>query len=315
MEIFESLQQETGYEHGLDFKRGGYLILAYKKEQAEGLEKNVALQRRLGLDVRLLEPEEAREIVPILNTGSLLTATYHDRDAQIDPFHTTHAFAEAARRSGVEIQTQTRVTGVLMKNDMVRGVVTDRGVLHAPRVLNAAGYAADEVGRMAGVEIPIAPERLEGCVTEPVEPMIDPLIVSFDPYFLCSQRPNGTILLYSRPEGIPEEHDRITWQSLYDTASKIGEALPPLVELNIIRQWVGLIPTSPDEHPIIGAVPGIEGLFLAVGMSGQGFMLAPILAKITAQIMLGKEPEIAVDCLDLGRFERGEALESLLPLV
>ncbi|HEX78216.1 MAG TPA: FAD-binding oxidoreductase [Dehalococcoidia bacterium] len=315
-EILRHLRQEAQYHHDLELKWGGYLILAYSPEQLEILRKNVALQRSLGIGVNLITPEEAREIVPQLHTEGLWGAAFHGGDGQASPFHVTHAFAQAAQRRGVAICTNTVVTDIQTRGDRVTGVITDKGAIATSKVVNAAGLEANRIGTMVGVDIPLSAERLECCITEPVEPFIEPFVISFWPFFGCLQRPTGNLFLIGAASGLPEGLDaEPSCQFLLEVAPLLVRALPALRNASIIRQWVGLVPTSPDEHPILGPVPQVRGFYVVAGLSGQGFMLSPIIGKLMAEAILGEEPSIAIDKLDLGRFERGERIEPPFPLV
>ena len=176
--IFTTLEDELGED--IEFLQGGYLVLAYTDEDVEQFEKNVALQRGLGLDVEILKPGEiGPRVVRELNTDRVKMATYCPKDASANPFLATRAYAAAAKRLGVEVELFTPVRRIVAENGRVTGVETDRGVISTPRVINAAGSHSVPLAKTVGVELPIKPYRREILVTEPLERFFHPMIISF----------------------------------------------------------------------------------------------------------------------------------------
>ncbi|MCR4425481.1 MAG: FAD-binding oxidoreductase, partial [Firmicutes bacterium] len=177
--IFETMDDYLDYTPGVEFRQGGYLILAYTDKQWEQFRRNVELQRSLGIEVEMLSPAEARGIVPYLNTEGLVGATFCRKDGHANPFHVTLAYARAAARLGVDIRTRTEVTGIDVKAGRIRSVHTSKGTIHTSTVMNCAGPYAGVVAAMAGLQLPLWAERHQILVTEPVEPIQDPMVISF----------------------------------------------------------------------------------------------------------------------------------------
>ncbi|HAI21620.1 MAG TPA: FAD-dependent oxidoreductase, partial [Clostridiales bacterium UBA8153] len=176
-------------------------------------------------------------------------------------------------------------------------------------VVNAAGAYAGEVGRMAGEELPVYSERHQILATEPVAPLLGPMVLSFARHLYCQQTPHGSFVMGlgdpAEPRGTDTGH---SWQFLQRVASRVTELLPPLADLRVVRQWSGSYNISPDRQPILGGSGALEGLFLAVGFSGHGFMLAPVVGEILAALILGHTPPVDVSGLDAGRFARGQLI-------
>lgn len=305
--MFETLGEELGYEHGIEFKQGGYLILAYTETQWEQFKKNVALQRSLGIEVDILTPEEARGVVPYLNTEGLIGATFCSKDGHANPFHTTLAYGEAARRLGAKILTFTEVTGIAVDGGRIRGVTTSKGEISTDIVVNCSGAYAGLVAKLAGIDLPLYAERHQILVTEPVEPVQGPMVISFHHGLYCQQTPHGSFIMGVGDPNEPRSFETgSTWEFLEDMARKVTWLLPPLADLRIVRQWAGLYDMSPDRQPVLGAVPQVDGYYHASGFSGHGFMVAPIVGKLMAELILTGETSIPIGMLDAGRFERGE---------
>lgn len=307
IEIFEHLEEELALPIGLH--QGGYLVIAYKESEFEQLKKNVALQNSLGIKSKVISAEEAKEIVPILNTDGAVGFTFHDRDGHGDPFLTTFAYAEAARRLGVQIYTYTEVKDIIVENGKVKGVVTDRGEISAPVVVNCAGPWSKEVAKMAGISIPTYSERHEALITEPVNRISEPMLISFTGNFYIQQRPHGSFIMGYGPEEHEETHKvNSTWIFLEEMAHKLSNLLPPTKDLRVVRQWAGSYNMTPDAQPIVGGVDEVEGYYMAVGFSGHGYMFGPITGVLMSQLILGEELELPIDMLSYKRFERGELI-------
>ncbi len=305
--MFENMNEELAYDDDIEFNQGGYLLLAYSDEGFEQFKKNVALQRAHGLEVDLLTAAEAKEIVPHLNIEGLVGATYCPTDGHCNPFKVTDAYAKAARRLGAKIYTNTTVTGIRKENGCVCGVETTRGYISAPVVVNAAGGYSQDVAAMVGLEIPTYSERHQILITEPVEPLQKPMVMSFHHNIYCQQSPHGSFIMgLGDPTEKPGYNIEASWQFLQEMAEKITWLLPPLRHLRVVRQWAGLYNMTPDRTPILGPVDEVEGFYLAVGFSGHGFMLAPAVGVLLAQSILGQETPIPLEPMNLSRFARGE---------
>lgn len=307
IDIFEHLQDELDYGYDIEFKQKGYLMLAHTEKEWAQFQKNVRLQNSLGINSRLLTPDEAREVVPALNTEGMFGATYNRRDGHANPFHVTRAYLMAAERLGADINFFTEVTGVEVENGKVAGVLTSRGRVDTPIVINAAGPWAASIGAMAGVELPLFTQRHQILVTEPVGWLLDPMVMSFSIGIYCQQTPHGSLVMGigdpKEPKGFDAGH---SWEFLHEMSAIITRLLPVLKEVRVVRQWSGLYTVTPDAHPILGSVPQLEGYLQAVGFSGHGFMLAPVVGQLIAEMALGLPTHMDISRLDLGRFERGE---------
>lgn len=309
IKMFERMNEELEYRGDIELKQGGYMMLAYTERMMEQFARNVALQRRLGVPVNLITPEQAREIVPHLNTDGLLGATFCQEDGHCNPFHATQAYAEAAMRLGVRVRTFTEVTAIHTAAAAITGVSTNRGDISTPIVVNATGPYAQIVAAMAGVDMPTYAERHQILVTEPVEPMQGPMVISLYHRIYCQQTPHGSFIMGLGDPNEPRGYDiGHSWQFLEEMAGTITRLLPALKEIRLVRQWSGLYDMTPDAQPILGGVPWLKGYYTACGFSGHGFMIAPMTGVLMAEHILGLPMSMPINMLDLGRFERGELI-------
>lgn len=307
IKIFENLSQELEYD--IELNQGGYLILAYTEKEVNQFKKNVALEQSLNIKARFITVEEAKEIVPPLNTEGILAATFCPTDGHANPFKTNFAYAEAAERLGVKIYTFTEVKEIETENHKIVAVNTDKGKVLTPIVVNAAGGYSGIIGKMVGVDIPVYSQRHQILITEPVDPLFRPMLMSFSRNFYCQQTPHGSIIMgFGDPNERKDGDIGSSWQFAQEMAQKMTAVLPLLKEVSMVRQWAGLYNMSPDAQPILGEHPQIEGFYMAIGFSGHGFMLAPITSKLIAELILKRKTSLPIDKLDIGRFERGELI-------
>lgn len=300
VKFFEHFEDETG--HPADFRQHGYLMLATTEEELAAFRQNVTLQRQLGVEVYLVSPQEVKEIIPGLNVGDVLGATFCPTDGYADPYSTVRGFASAARRLGVKIYEETEVSGIEMGDDRVKGVLTKRGKFEAPVVVNAAGPYAGIIGRMAGLELPISPSRRHMFITEPLtdhpswlnlNKSDQPMVVDFHNGFWF--RKEGPSLIFgmrnpNEPEGFSTLVD---WDFLAGSLSEAAcHRLPLLSDTGIMRGQAGLHSDTPDCMAIIGETTTIGGLYLACGFSGHGFMHSPAVGRLMAELVLGKRASL-----------------------
>jgi sarcosine oxidase subunit beta len=307
--IFEHLEEYLGYSGSCGLNQGGYLIVAYTEGEWKQFQKNLELQLSLGIPVQKLDPQGAKGIVPHLNTDGVFGAMFCPTDGHADPFHCTFAYAKAAEKLGVEISTYTTVTGLRKSGDKITGVETDKGYVEAGTVINAAGGHASDVAKMAGVDVPVKPERHQILITEPVNHIQNPMVISFSRHIYCQQTPHGSFIMGCGDPTEPVSYNiKSSVKFLEDVSTDVCSVLPILKNIRIVRQWAGLYDMSPDRNPIIDEMKGVGGFYTVAGFSGHGFMVAPKTAIIIAQHLTGEKPDIDVKLFSADRYEKGQLL-------
>lgn len=308
LDIFEQLDDELGLPTGLN--QGGYLLVAYSDKEFDNLKTGMALQNSLGINSKVVSLSEAREICPALDASDAVGFTYHSRDGHADPFLTTFAYLEAAKKLGVTYHRRTEVTGITVKGGTAVGVDTTKGHIDCDIVLNCAGGYAQIVAKMAGVELPNWGERHEIMITEPVDPGVcPPMLMSFSGNYYIQQRPHGSIICGMSPAGHPQDFQNLTtWQFITAMSKILNHLMPATKGIRVVRHWSGLYDMTPDGSPIIGETEEVKNFYHSTGYSGHGFMLGPVAGKILAQHLVGEKPDIDFSMLDYKRFERGELL-------
>ena len=208
---------------------------------------------------------------------------------------------------GVETYNFTEVTAVERKGRHYL-IKTNKGNVEAKYVVNAAGPWAKEVAKMIGYDIPVHPERHQILVTEPLERMVDPMVIDFYHGFYGSQEKNGGFVMGEGDPTEPESHKISShWKFLESISKKFTYLFPKFENVKILRQWAGSYTVSPDAQPILGPISKKDPhFFLAVGYSGHGFMLAPATGEAIAEwILYGRPKTTDISHLTMERIEKG----------
>lgn len=309
LDTFEHLEEELGLPTGLN--QGGYLLVAYQPHEWEQFKKNVELQHKLGINTEIFtDKKRAHEICPGVAVDDAIGFTFHQRDGHADPFLTTFAFQEGAKRCGAKFHKFTTVTGLDVKDGQIKGVITNRGTIECEHVINCAGSWAQDIEAMAGIKLPNWAERHEAIITEPVEPGVCPaMLMSFSGNYYIQQRPHGSIIAGESPsyDG-PRTDYTPTAHSLASIANIVLKMLPRAKNIRVVRQWAGRYDMTPDAAPILGQTEEVRGFWHATGFSGHGFMLGPVAGQIMSALLNGEKPPFDPTIMDYKRFERGEKI-------
>jgi sarcosine oxidase subunit beta len=291
--LFERFADEVG--HAIDFHQDGYLFLLSLPDSVETFERNVVLQRTLGVDVQWLDADDAGRLVPGLNTVRVLAATFCQRDGIADPSGVTMGFAKGAQAAGVTIERESEVTAITVRDGRVSAVETTRGRVETPIVVNAAGPYARRVGRLAGVDVPVDPYRRHVFIAQAPAagwhvPESRIMVIDFETTFYFHREGAGLLFGMGDPHEPSTFDTTVRWDFLPHVTEAAVERLPALADASISHAWAGLYEMSPDANPIIGAVPDVHGLFLINGFSGHGFQHSPAAGRLLADVIVGRDP-------------------------
>lgn len=308
LEFFRHFHEEMGVNPHL--RQVGYLFLLGNEADMDQYKRQIDLQHQHALEVRLITPQEAQDIVPQLRVDDLLAAVYSPHDGYADPHTVVQGYAARARECGVKILEQTEVTGIRLQGGRVAGVETTSGFIETRIVVNAAGPWANQVAGMVGAQVPVYPRRRHIFVTEPFDAFVNPspLVIDRTAGFYC--RTEGRSILMS-PGDVGEVQGykvTIDWSMAEDAARKATRRVPALESAGIMSGWAGLRPLTPDEHAIIDYLPGVEGLLCAIGFCGHGFQHSPAAGKTVAELILDGRPSIDIATLSFARFHHSDPL-------
>jgi sarcosine oxidase subunit beta len=295
------------YGESAEYRPQGYLLLVPPDRWATHLE-SVKLQQQIGVPVNVLTPEEAQSIVQF-DTSNIAGATHGPSDGVIDPHRVTLTYLRMAQAKGASLYVETSVTSVKRASNVWQ-VETSKGLFEAEYLVNATGPWAGEVGRLAGLEVPISASRRMVYATAPTSwQHVYPTTIDLATGFYL--RSEGQRVLFSRsnPDEPPGFTEGIDWD-WFELTLKVGlERFPWLSETRLDRQacWWGYYEVTPDHNPILGRMPGVENWINVAGFSGHGVQQAPAVGRLMAEeIMLGRARSIDIDLLRMERFLDGQ---------
>jgi len=304
VEFFENAQNILNYPDDLEFQQEGYLIVAVNDEEDQHFSKSVDLQNALGIPSRKITKAEAKQIVPHLNTDAIVSATFCPSDGHLNPFKMNDAFYRAAKALGVQFYFFEEVKEIVVINQRIEKLITNKQTIETHNVINAAGGFAHEVGQLAGLDIPVYAEKHEILATEPIEKIQGPMVMSFGKNLYCQQVPHGNFIMGRSTPGIKPSHSiASSWSFLEEMSKTIMEILPLVGNLRVVRQWAGSYNMSPDRQPIIDEAKELPGFYMACGFSGHGFMFSPMTGQLLTEIILKKPLSIDISELSLERFK------------
>ncbi|MGD2144090.1 MAG: FAD-binding oxidoreductase [Anaerolineae bacterium] len=304
--MLHRFEEELGQP--IDLNICGYLFLLTDEEEIRVFQESVAMQRRLGVGTEWLEPSEIAELVPGIDLDGVLAGTFNPNDGLADPNSVVQGYVSGAGRLGAKLMTDVKVVDIVVDDGRVQGIISDRGEVSAPVVVNAAGPWAGVVGEMAGLDIPVVPLRRQIVVTGPMPAVPDdfPFVIDFT-QSLYFHREGECILTgmsnTSETPGFDQSVDK-AWELVHLEAAM--ERMPILGRAGLANRWAGLYEVSPDAHPILGRVRELEGFYCINGFSGHGFMHGPICGLLLAEEILdGGAHTLDISPLHPDRFGEG----------
>ncbi len=281
--LYSEMEEEFGFS--VEFHKGGYLLLAHDQHLLDIFKNNIKIQQSEGIDVSLLSPAECRDVVPGLNTDDLLGGAYCPDDAQAFPFTVLKGYRDVLERNNGRCVMYNPVTGI-KKNGRFTLTLEDGSVIETEKVLLSAGPWTKGLGELVGLDLPLFPERHEAMITQRVPKFMEPMLVDYRSdgcYF--HQLITGQIIgCYTPVPNVPGIREDVTVDFVPQLAQRMIRLVPDLKKAGILRHWSGCYTMTPDGNPIVDQT-GIDGLYVASGMCGHGFMFGPSIGKNMAHFM------------------------------
>jgi len=309
---YRGLAAETGVDPG--WREVGSLRLAASSERMEELRRQAGWAKTHGLPMELVSADEAQRLFPLMVTDGVRGAAWLPTDGYLDPSGLTQALAAGARSRGATILPRTRVTGTSVERGRVTGVETERGSIGAEVVVNAGGMFAPEIGRMAGITVPIIPFAHQYLVTEPIDGVTPDLPQLRDPDNLVYFRPEVRGLVmggYERDpaawslDGIPPDFNgkllAPDWPRFEEISAGAVRRVPAMHDAGITKLINGPEGFTPDNEFILGESE-VRGFFVAAGFSAHGIAGAGGLGRQMAHWIVDGEPELDLWKMDIRRF-------------
>jgi sarcosine oxidase subunit beta len=313
VKLYEGLSKELNFN--LLFSQCGHLTLAHTDRAMFVMANRAEVNRINGIDSRLIGPDEVQKLAPAMHvsddaTHPIMGALYHPPGGIIRHDAVVWGFARGADEGGAEIHPYTEVTGMERSNGRITAVNTDRGRVECGQVINATAGWSTLINDMAGVPLPITTHILQACVTEPVKPLLDVVIVSSQMHVYLSQTDRGEFVMGSEIEPWTTYRMNGTLNFLQDLTRHTLELFPQLEHARILRAWAGLCDLSPDYSPILGQTE-VENFHVSAGWGTYGFKAAPIVGKTLAELVdTGRQPEL-IEPFRLERFYEDKLVSEL----
>ncbi|MEE9301046.1 MAG: FAD-dependent oxidoreductase [Alphaproteobacteria bacterium] len=317
-ELFARLEEETGQTTG--FRQTGSLAVAQTEGRRIELERGAAMARCFGVEMERIGTDEAKRLWPLMNTDDLEASFFIPGDGQTNPTDTTVAMAKGARRRGATVLEHVKVTGIHQKGGRVAGVATEQGDVACEYVVNCAGMWAREIGRMAGVAVPLHAAEHFYLITEPIEGVYHGMPSMRDPdgFIYFREEVGGLILGGFEPvakpwgmDGIPEDFEfsmlNEDWDHFEVFMENALRRVPALAEAQIKQMVNGPESFTPDNRYILGAAPELKNFFVAAGFNSVGIASSAGAGQAVAQWVSEGVPPMDLWDVDIRRFSPWEA--------
>ncbi len=307
--MLERFKEEIGQDVG--YKQCGYLLVATNEKIADNFRYNVDLQNKLGVSTELLSGEEVRARLPLMKFNDALAGTFNQKDGIVDPNSVVMGYISAAQKLGVKAFTGAEVVGVSVSGNHIDEVQTILGGIKTRMVLNAAGPWSGQIGKMAGVNIPLIPLRRQMFTTSPLMelPTDFPFVIDFARSLYFHREGEGLLIGMSNQNEMPGFDQNVDEDFELTNLEAAIERMPIVEKAQRASHWAGLYEVTPDAHPIFGNTD-LNGFFICTGFSGHGFMHGPISGKLMSEFILdGKFSSLDVSLLDLKRFEEDRLIQ------
>jgi len=305
LKLYRALAGEL--DINLMYSERGHLTLAHDDAAIRTCRWRAEVNKHLGIDSQLVFPDDIARLCPALNLSEAVrypirAALYHPPGAIARHDAVAWGYARAAMRLGVEIHQHTEVRALHTQGEQVTAVETNRGTVHGAKVMQAVAGMSSEVARMAGVRLPITTIPLQACVSEPLKPFLDPIIVSGSLHSYVSQSARGELVMGASTDPRPLYSTRSSLEFTEGLMVNMLELFPFLEKVKVLRQWAGIADMTPDFSPVMGETR-LKNYFIDAGWGTWGFKATPVCGKTMAALLAtGKCPDLIAP-FSLRRFE------------
>ena len=313
LKVFRSFEEVVGRSSG--YFRTGYLLIVGQHDRA-AMEQNIEMQKGLGVKTSVVSSDDVKEVAPQFAVSRDEACAFEPDSGYADPWAVTLGYSERARELGAEVRMNETVISVDVEGGRVTGVTTTQGTVSTPNVVVAAGPWSRAFMAAVGVDVPLQTVRHQVITLRRPESLAADHAIVGDIVNSLSARPEaGRLTLVGVGEDEEVEVDAydhgVDTAVAEDVATKLSTRMPGMSDAEFRGGWSGLFTVSPDWHPIVDQVDGINGLYCAAGFSGHGFKLAPMVGVAMAEMVVDrKATTIDVSMLGLDRFESGRLMES-----
>jgi len=310
--IFRDFKEISGISSG--YVRTGYFLIVGNEDRL-ALQDNIGMQQRIGIDTSLVTAEEVGEIAPMLSVQRDETIAYEPYSGYADPYLVTTGYATRAREMGAQVKMGSLVTGIEIKGNKVAAVITATERIETPIAVIANGPWAPKFLQNIGIEAPLQTIRHQVVMVKRPDGIPDHPIVG-DVVNGLSARPEiGNLTLVGVGEdeqADPDDYNRsIDMPMAERTLKSLTTRIRGMDQAQFRGGWSGLFTVTPDWHPILDMADGIDGLYFAIGFSGHGFKLSPMVGVVMSELITqGHAKTIDISMLNFRRFRNKDLLRS-----
>ncbi len=295
LSLYKDLSNDFGYN--ILYSERGHFTLAHTDAAMRTSRWRAEVNKHLGIDSELIYVDEVKRLCPSMNVSEharypVLGALYHPPGAIARHDAVAWGYARGAMMRGVEIHTQTEVTGIITENGRLKGVETNRGTVYCNRAMQAVAGWSSLVAKLAGFRLPIRTIPLQACVSVPLKPFLDQIVVSGSLHIYISQTPRGELVMGGSTDPYALYSTRSTLDFKEGLLGHMLELFPFLDNVTVLRQWAGMADMTPDFSPVMGLTP-VENYYIDAGWGTWGFKATPVCGKRMAEtVATGKVPDI-----------------------
>ena len=313
LSIFRDFHEITGMPSG--YTKTGYFVIV-GPEDRDAMLDNVAMQRTVGVDTSIVTAEDVQEIAPMVRTFDGESFAYEPESGYADPYSVTTGYANAARDRGARILSESPAVGIEITANRVTAVLTENERIETPVAVVAAGPWSGPLLASIGVDVPLRPIRHQVIMLRRPQDVVPDHPIIGDVVNDMSPRPDaGNLTLI----GVGEDEDAspdtfnqgVDMPMVEATFEKLVKRMPGMAQALFRGGWSGLFTTTPDWHPVLDSVEGIDGLYVSVGFSGHGFKLSPMIGVVMSELITqGRATSLDISEMSLDRFDEGRLMRS-----
>ena len=307
VKLYQELSEELDFN--VMFSQRGHLTLAHTDASLRTMRWRAEVNQLQGVNSSVIYPAEIKKLAPFMDVSDhprypVLGALYHPPGGIIRHDAVVWGYAHGADKRGVHLHQQTEVTGLEVEHNRVVGVQTNRGRIKTGTVLNATAGWCSLIAAMVGLKLPVETRPLQACVTEPLKPFLDTVIVSGTLHFYLSQSDRGELVMGASVDPFTSYAQDSTLNFVEGLAAHVLELFPSLAKVRLLRQWAGLCDMTPDYSPIMGFTP-VDGFLVDVGWGTYGFKAGPVSGKRMAELIATNRTPDLIAPFSYDRFFEG----------
>jgi sarcosine oxidase subunit beta len=309
VKLFQDLSQDL--DLNMFYSERGHFTLAHTDSTLRTMRWRAEVNKHMGINSEVIDTKEIKRLCPYLDItcgGSdtpIVGALFHPPGAIIRHDAVAWGYAKQSDGRGVEIHQQTKVTGIKVADGQVQGVETDKGFIATRRVLSAVAGYTPRITAMVGVRTPLIIQPLQACVTEPLKPWLNQIVVSANFHLYVSQSSRGELVMGASLDPYEVHSERSTLDFVEGLSAHLLELFPFLGDVKVLRQWAGMSDMTPDFSPIMGKTP-VKGFYIDTGWGTWGFKATPISGKTMAHTIAHDDEPDLIKPFRLSRFDNYE---------